>query len=162
MGYNFRTYFNFYSHTSHLFHIPLVAVYPREPGGLDAFKNISFHATPTVEMVIFVKNAGYAPPPLTPSASSCVCLLQTRTLRGCLDALLILRIFQGSGKTVEHQFLYHLPISRICSLSLHQDTVGHQVGPTDHTSRKVRYCDMVTVYVIIMKHVMTLDTVFIS
>ena len=35
-------------------------VYLRELGGMEAFKVISFHATPTGVMVTFGKNAGYA------------------------------------------------------------------------------------------------------
>ena len=48
-------------------------------------------------------------------------------------------------KTVEHQFLNPLCISRICYLSLHQSRLGHQVRSTDHVSRKVCFCVMATV-----------------
>ena len=41
-------------------------VYLREPGGMEAFKVISFHATSTGVMLTFGKNAGYAYPPPPP------------------------------------------------------------------------------------------------
>ena len=49
-----------------IFRIPMVVVYPQEPVGLEAFKEVSFHAPPAGVMLTFGKNAGCAFLPLLP------------------------------------------------------------------------------------------------
>ena len=45
-------------------------IYLREPGVMEAFKVISFHATPTSVMLTFGKNEGYAYPPTHPTSAT--------------------------------------------------------------------------------------------